>query len=142
MADDGEPDLSPFVEALWAAGHSVALPVPAPGHDDFTMEFQPWRPPDSLAPGRFDIPCPPERDSVVPDVLVVPLVRFDAAGNRMGRGAGFYDRWLAEHPDCIPIGVAFEVQRAVALDPKPHDVPMRAMVTELGIRWFRPTDTA
>ena len=138
VSDDGEPRLDGFVAELWKRGHPVALPVPAPGVDDFTMEFRPWHEGDVLEPGRFAIPCPPARPAVVPDVLLVPLVRFDAAGNRMGRGAGFYDRWLAEH-GAIAIGTAFEAQRAHSLPVQAHDMPMRAVVTELGIRFVRPT---
>lgn len=140
VSDDGEPSLAGTVERLRRNDHSVALPVPAADSEDFSMEFQPWLPDDELVPGRFSIPCPPVRRAVVPDVVLVPLVRFDAAGNRMGRGAGFYDRWLARH-DAIAIGTAFEVQRADALTPQPHDVAMQAIVTELGIRFVRPTGT-
>jgi len=141
VSDDGEPNLGPFVAALRTQGHDVALPVPAAGADDFTMEFRPWVDGDELVSGRFGIPCPPERAAVVPDLLLVPLVRFDAAGNRMGRGAGFYDRWLHQH-GATAIGTAFEAQRAELLEPQPHDVAMRAVVTELGIRFVRPTGEA
>ncbi len=140
VSDDGEPNLAVTVDRLRSRGHSLALPVPAADTDDFSMEFQPWLAEDQLAPGRFAIPCPPQRAPVVPDVVLVPLVRFDAAGNRMGRGAGFYDRWLARH-HAVAIGTAFEVQRADGLTPQPHDVAMRAIVTELGIRFVRPTGT-
>ena len=140
ISDDGEPDLAATVDRLRSQGHSLALPVPASDADDFSMEFQPWLADDELVPGRFGIPCPPGRAAVVPDVVLVPLVRFDAAGNRMGRGAGFYDRWLARH-HAAAIGTAFEVQRADALTPQPHDVAMHAIVTELGIRFVRPTGT-
>lgn len=142
ISDDGEPDLQRLVDTLRSRGAHVALPVPAAGSKDFTMEFQPWHASDELVPGRFGIPCPPKREAVAPELLLVPLVRFDAHGNRMGRGAGFYDRWLAAHPETVAIGTAFEVQRCDGLEPQPHDVAMRAIVTELGIRFVWPTGTA
>lgn len=138
VSDDGEPNLEPFVAVLRSRGHGVALPVPAADDEDFTMEFRLWLEGDELESGRFGIPCPPERAAVLPDLLLVPLVRFDADGNRMGRGAGFYDRWLHQH-GATAIGTAFEVQRADLLEPQPHDVAMRAVITELGIRFVRPT---
>ena len=137
VSDDGEPSLDSAVAAFRAQGHSVALPVPANDADDFTMEFRVWEADDTLVDGRFGIPCPPERQTVVPSIVLVPLVRFDAAGNRMGRGAGFYDRWLGRH-GAHAIGTAFEVQHCDALLAQPHDVPMHAIVTELGIRFVRP----
>ncbi len=138
VSDDGEPSLDALVSVLRGRGHRVALPVPTAGSDDFTMEFRPWLEADELVAGRFGIPCPPARASIVPGVVLVPLVRFDATGNRMGRGAGFYDRWLSRH-DANAIGTAFECQRAGALEAQPHDVAMQAIVTELGIRFIRPT---
>lgn len=138
IADDGEPDLADFVAALRSGGNDLALPVPADDAGDFTMVFRPWEADDELTPGRFGIPCPPSRPPVEPDVVVVPLVRFDASLNRMGRGAGFYDRWLHGRR-VVPIGTAFEVQRAPHLKPEPHDVAMAAIVTELGIRFAMPT---
>lgn len=138
VSDDGEPSLESLVTMLRKRGHRVALPVPGANVDDATMEFRPWLEGDELVAGRFGIPHPPNRAAVVPSLLFVPLVRFDAAGNRMGRGAGFYDRWLHEH-EAIAIGTAFEVQRAIGLEPQPHDVAMHAVVTELGIRFVQPT---
>lgn len=111
------------------------------------MQFQPWHDDDALAPGRFDILCPPEREPIEPDVVMVPLVRFDPAGNRMGRGAGFYDRYLGTRDhlsagSVMTFGVAFEAQRADALPIQAHDVPLGAIVTELGIRWSLPTGSS
>ncbi len=73
------------------------------------------------------------------DLVLVPLVGFDAGGNRLGMGAGFYDRKFAflRHrrawPRPLLLGVAFEAQRVEKLDAAAHDVPLWGVVTERGI---------
>lgn len=139
IADDGEPDLEPWARDWRSRGGQVALPTLLDDPDDFSMRFRLWRDGDRLSPGRYGIPCPPAEAGreVLPTVVLVPVVRFDGTGNRLGRGAGFYDRWLGEHQPRT-FGVAFEAQRVAELDPQPHDVRLEAMVTDLGIRWFGP----
>lgn len=73
------------------------------------------------------------------DLVLVPLVGFDARGNRLGMGGGFYDRHFAflrnrralRRP--LLIGLAFELQRIPQLHDAAHDVPLWGIVTELGI---------
>lgn len=73
------------------------------------------------------------------DLVLVPLVGFDARGNRLGMGGGFYDRHFAflrnrsawRRP--LLIGLAFEVQRVPRLSDAAHDVPLWGIVTERGI---------
>jgi 5-formyltetrahydrofolate cyclo-ligase len=68
----------------------------------------------------------------------VPLVGFDADGNRLGMGAGFYDRHFAflRHRRAwhrpLLIGLAFERQRVARLPAAAHDVPLWGVVTERG----------
>lgn len=74
------------------------------------------------------------------DVALMPLVGFDDAGNRLGNGAGYYDRLLARRrgrggPPVL-VGIAFECQRCPPLEAMPHDVPLDAVVTERGIQFF------
>lgn len=102
-----------------------------------------------LVPGYKGIPEPRNGARVVPsasiEVALVPGVVFDRCGNRLGYGAGFYDRFLAlEAPQAIRIGLAFSCQLADMIPPLPHDVPMDMVVTEQGIltwdRGFRATN--
>ncbi|MGH8228983.1 MAG: 5-formyltetrahydrofolate cyclo-ligase [Steroidobacteraceae bacterium] len=73
------------------------------------------------------------------DLVFVPLVGFDAAGMRLGMGAGYYDRAFAflrrrvswRRPKLI--GVAFAAQRVAVIDGAAHDVRLDAVVTELGV---------
>lgn len=67
---------------------------------------------NDLIPGAFHIPEPSEElEAVVPDLLLVPLVAYHNL-NRLGNGQGFYDRYLAAHPDLPAIGLAFDEQEA------------------------------
>jgi 5-formyltetrahydrofolate cyclo-ligase len=75
--------------------------------------------------------------------VFLPLVGFDARGNRLGMGAGFYDRALAfrrqrrhwRGPRLI--GIAHSCQEAPSIEPLATDIPLDAVVTERGIRVFR-----
>jgi len=87
----------------------------------------------ALEAGPFRIPQPvAEADRVDPDILLVPLVAADAAGNRLGQGQGHYDRALAglvRRKPILTIGIAWDVQIVDALDPDPWDVPLDRVVT-------------
>lgn len=77
---------------------------------------------------RAELPVLPEEDI---DLIVVPGLAFDAKGNRLGRGAGFYDRFLA-HPSlkAATVALAFDCQIVDAVPVLPHDIPIAAIFTE------------
>ena len=113
------------------AGHTIALPhFTAP---DTPMSFRRHADPHGetgLAPGPFGV-LQPEDDAerLVPDILFVPLVGFTPALARLGQGGGHYDRWLAEHPPMLAVGLAWDAQACDALPCEPHDRPLDAVVT-------------
>ncbi len=73
----------------------------------------------------------PQPDSV--DVVIVPGTAFTAAGDRLGQGGGWYDRFLLGiRPDCVTIGVGFEPQLVDALPTEAHDVRLDRIVTDAG----------
>jgi 5-formyltetrahydrofolate cyclo-ligase len=125
-----------FDPLLWArrfiaAGGDVALPVVVAMRQP--LEFRRWTPGTAMAAGVYDIPYPAQGEAVLPRALIVPLLGFDAAGFRLGYGAGFYDRTFAafaEKP--FALGVGFELGRLPTIHPQPHDVPMDAILTEAG----------
>ena len=92
--------------------------------------------PETLVTGPFGIPEPrPEGRKIVDlarvDALVIPGVAFDEHGNRLGWGAGFYDRLLeGARPDVPIIALAYEGQIVPAVPPEGHDVRMSVIVTE------------
>lgn len=92
-----------------------------------------------LEPGYRGIP-EPVGTVVVPrsgDVLVVPVLGFDAEMNRLGQGGGHYDRFIAalrrDHPDVPVVGLGFLLQQIDRLPTEPHDQRMDAIATEAGV---------
>ncbi len=113
------------------AGHTVALPHFAA--DDAAMQFRAHTDPyddSDLVPGPYGLRQPgSDVEAVLPDVLFVPLVGFTADLDRLGQGGGHYDRWLAQHPGRIAIGLAWDAQLAETLPVEPHDIALDAVVT-------------
>lgn len=78
------------------------------------------------------------------DLVIVPALAFDRRGNRLGRGAGFYDRFLASPRfRGVAVGLAFREQVLDDLPVQPNDVPMHMLVTdEEVLRFSRPGENA
>jgi 5-formyltetrahydrofolate cyclo-ligase len=127
-----EFDPRPLIHRLLAKGLDVALPaVLAP---KTAMEFRRWTPDSAMDIGVYDIPVPKERNVIVPDLALAPLVGFDAARYRLGYGGGYFDLTLAAlQPRPAAIGVGFELGRLETVFAQPHDIAMTAIVTEAGI---------
>ncbi|HEX3497769.1 MAG TPA: 5-formyltetrahydrofolate cyclo-ligase [Stellaceae bacterium] len=127
-----EFDARPLIRRLLASGSQAALPVVlAP---KTAMEFRLWHPDTAMATGVYAIPYPAERNVVVPDLVLAPLVGFDAAKYRLGYGGGYFDRTLAVlQPRPFAIGIGFEFARLATVEPQPHDLAMDAIVTESGV---------
>ncbi len=136
-----EMDVRPLMLRLAAAGVEMALPVTRAG--DMPLEFRRWRPGDVLEPGAHGV-SQPKADApvVVPAVLLVPLLAFDAAGWRLGDGAGYYDRPLAglrgRLLDARPlaIGIAYAAQELPELPRHAGDQRLDGVVTERSARRF------
>jgi 5-formyltetrahydrofolate cyclo-ligase len=128
-----EADPRPLMELLRAYGRPLALPVIQ--HPN--VVFRRWIEGVDLVDAGFGTLGPdPTADEVTPAVLLVPLAAFDAAGNRIGWGQGHYDRViarLAAAGELLTIGVAFSFQQADSVPSEPHDRPLDAVVTELGV---------
>ena len=72
------------------------------------------------------------------DLVVVPGVAFDSKGNRLGRGGGFYDRFLAAHSSKCVIGICFDFQLVEGGVPVlPYDIPVSTVVTPTMIKHTR-----
>jgi len=134
VAHDGEPDLQPLVDLMRARGQTVALPTMQDDLNDFSMTYMTWHANDSLRDGRYGIPVPRHGEPIEPDTLLVSIVGFDVRGNRIGRGGGFFDRYLATSAATV-VGVAFEAQRFDSVPVEPHDVALPTIVTERGVRY-------
>lgn len=130
-----EADPSPLVRTAAGAGCRLALPHVV---DRATpLRFLSWSDEIALATGPFGLSQPADSAAeVVPDIILTPMLGFDRGGNRIGQGAGHYDRAFAAHPHAWRIGVAWSVQEVAALQPDPWDVPLHAIATER--EWIVP----
>ena len=113
----------------------LPLALPYARRTPKSMEFRRW---DGARPTLAD-ECgigSTEGAMVVPDVLLVPCVGFTDQGQRLGYGGGYYDRWLAAHPDATAVGVAWAFSRIdpAAYAAQAHDIPLMLVVTEEGAR--------
>lgn len=131
----GELDPRPLMEALAARGAALALPVVvAP---DAPLAFRGWSPGDRLESGPHGTAHPtPAAPLLVPTLLLVPLLAFDAKGFRLGFGGGYYDRTLAalrRGGGVVAVGLAFAAQQSPALPSDPWDQPLDMVFTEEGL---------
>ncbi|MBO6041164.1 MAG: 5-formyltetrahydrofolate cyclo-ligase [Oscillospiraceae bacterium] len=132
MALDDEADLSALHELLLDRGVRMVFPVSLP-HG--VMEA--WEPTGWVS-GRYGIPEPDRRSSLPAspeeiDLVIAPCVAFDARRNRLGHGAGYYDRYLPRCSAAVVIAASFECQRLPAVKTDLHDRRMDAVVTELAV---------
>ena len=123
------------VMAAWDA--TVCVPVIR--GDGEPLDFHQWTSATRMIAGRFGADIPEAGIAAVPQVLIVPLVAFNAQGYRLGYGGGFYDRSLqglrARGP-VLAIGFAYAAQEADSLPLEPTDQRLDAVVTEDGVRTF------
>lgn len=125
----GEYDPRAVLASAREGGARLALPVIV--ERGRPLIFREWSPGSHMAQGMWSIPEPEAGEAVVPDVLVVPLVGFDAQGYRLGYGGGFYDRTIAAMPERPrTIGVGFAFGRLATIYPQPHDIALDTIVTD------------
>ncbi len=135
-----ELDCAPVLQALVEAGATVVLPVTA--GQGIRLLFRTWRPGDELERGPFGTSHPlPGAPVAEPDTLLVPLLAFDGVGQRLGYGAGYYDRTLAALRLARPIraiGLAYDGQEIATIPADPSDQPLDAIVTDSRTLIFNP----
>ena len=133
-----EFDPRPLMTRLSEAGHSLALPVVVENHQP--LVFRAWKPSDLLVEGGFKVQVPHHTSpEVLPDVILVPMLAFDAEGYRLGYGGGFYDRTLSKamlERQVVAVGLAFAAQGTETLPREDHDQKLNWIITEQGTRTF------
>lgn len=123
-----EADPAPLADAAVAAGCRLALPYVV---DRATpLRFLPQQTDKPLIKGPFGLLQPEDGIAVEPDIVLTPLVIFDRNLNRIGQGAGHYDRAFAAFPAARRIGVAWSIQMLDHIQPDPWDAPLDAIATE------------
>ena len=134
VAKRPEVDTAALISGLIARGTRVVVPIIETKTVSLRLSY--LDDPSVLVESTFHVPEPignevPARPEEV-GIAIVPLLAFDRRGNRLGYGAGYYDRFLAAHPALKTIGVAFDCQEIPELPGDPTDVLMDMIVTESG----------
>jgi len=142
LPNDGEIDPRPLLQLAWQLGKSTYLPVLHPLKRG-QLQFLPYHAQQTMVLNRFGIPepvgaCEHSCATWTLDLVLAPLVGFDASGNRMGMGGGFYDRTFAflqqgnrpRQPHLF--GVAHQCQQVDQLPSEPWDIAMDKIITDGG----------
>lgn len=132
---DPEVETEGIIADLLAAGKRVIVPIIE--RETCTLRLSYLEDLSVLVPSTFSVPEPigheiPARAADV-EVVVVPMLAYDKSGNRLGYGAGYYDRFLERCPHPVTIGIAYSCQEVALLPAEPNDVTMDYIVTEKGI---------
>lgn len=136
LSNDGEINTQPLIEALWTAGITLYLPILHPLVPGYLL-FQQYHASTPMTANRFGIAEPQLNCSQVKpvaelEIICTPLVAFDAQGQRLGMGGGFYDRTLAQLPAAHSVqivGLAHSCQQVAELPNEAWDYPLNAIVT-------------
>ena len=122
---NNEVDVLPLFKR-YKRDKTLLLPVT---HRD-RMTAHPYEGNDKMHRGKFGIPEPttPEFQGKI-DVIIVPAVAFDRAGNRLGRGGGYYDRFLKKQPHATLIGVGYDFQMVDSVPTNLFDKHMNYVVS-------------
>jgi 5-formyltetrahydrofolate cyclo-ligase len=126
----------PILEGVLKEGRKLYLPRLV--KDQHRFDFVRVEHFEALAPGPFGIQEPVGGHPVNPaelDLVLVPGLAFDPRGHRLGFGMGFYDRVLPRlKPAALTLGVGYGFQLVEHLPEDPHDVPLKALLTEKGFQ--------
>jgi 5-formyltetrahydrofolate cyclo-ligase len=131
-----ELDCQPILIRLMDSGQKVVLPVVE--GNDAPLDLRVWEADAPLYEAGFGTLAPSDlAPRAAPDVVLMPLLGFDSEGTRLGYGGGYYDRTLAVLPrKPMLVGLAFAAQELPHIPREQHDVPLDAIVTENGVRFF------
>ena len=130
-SDAGEAPSANYIKFFFERGHPITLPrvTTLDKPMEFRLHTDPYEESD-LESGVWGLRQPGLKALVVtPEVLFMPLVGFTARGDRLGQGGGYYDRYLAAHPQTAAIGMAWDVQEVPELPTELHDIRLSAIVT-------------
>lgn len=122
---EGEPDIRPLFDRFREEKKTILVPL-SRDRVAFAVATDRTR---YKRVGGIEIPAGGAAFEGRIDAAIVPCIAFDDAGNRLGSGSGWYDRFLAEHPETVSIGVGFSVQRVACVPAEKHDRKMFQLCT-------------
>lgn len=132
-------EVSPLETMAWLVDQGKTVCVPVIKGEGQALLFNEWTPNSTMIDGPFGATIPQEAKTVLPDVVITPLVGFDDHGHRLGYGGGFYDRsfeeLLAKKP-VRAVGFAFAAQKLEKIPTEKTDHKLDWMVTEEGVQEF------
>lgn len=141
LAHKNEFETIPLIQTIWRAGKKCYLPVLCEGK---TLSFVSYDDGDELEVNQYGILEPTDFSRKIPheklDMVIMPLVAYDAQGRRLGMSGGYYDRTFAFtyaqgiRPQLV--GLAYTAQYIDELPSDAWDVNMNSIITEEGIRFF------
>lgn len=127
-----EVNTSSLIERLLVEGKQVIVPVIVRENRSLRLSY--LKDPALLVKSTFDVPEPIGHEIRASpqevEIAIVPMLAFDSAGNRLGYGAGYYDRFLKMHPHIRKIGLSFACQQMKSIPSNENDVRMDWIVTE------------
>lgn len=137
QAVNGEVDLASLWRSAPMQGKFCYFPAL---NDDYTLSFLPATPASSFHKNRYGIeePVAARELALTPekfDLIFVPLVAVDHQGNRLGMGAGYYDRTFTNCRLPLLVGVAYEFQRVSFIQAQEWDISLDVVITERDIYW-------
>ncbi len=125
-------EINPLPAMEEAAAHG-RVGVPVILGEGQPLKFSEWSPEGEMKDGPFGAKIPFEDRFFEPEIVIVPLVAFDAKGGRLGYGGGFYDRTLqllrSQRPT-LAVGFAYSDQIAKDLPLETTDQPLDLVITE------------
>ncbi len=142
LHNDGEIATAELINSLWQLGKSVYLPVLHPFTSGYLL-FQHYQPNTLLTSNKYGIAepilsCQDIKVVAELDLILTPLVAFDAQGQRIGMGGGFYDRTFAAQPSAQRrmIGLAHDCQQVACIPTEAWDVPLPMVLTPSAVFRF------
>ncbi len=123
---DGEPDLLPLIPVNLTKKFCIPKII------QNEIIFMPYVPGDNLMYNKTfpKIQEPISQDEVVPDMIFIPGLAFDLRGYRLGRGKGYYDKYMTKYPHILAIGASFSQNILECLPVEEHDRRMHLVITE------------
>jgi len=147
LPNDNEPDLSDLIDYAWTKGKNCYLPVLGRRFET-RLNFQLYTPESQMIFNRFGIPEPEDNHATRLakswrlDLILMPLVAFDANGHRIGMGGGFYDKTLQYrryrtvwHKPPL-MGIAYAEQQVSKIKAEKWDIPLDFIATNIEITAF------